>query len=215
MATLAHAHRFPTVLPLILANAVPIIGVLFFDWSLLSIMFAYWLETGVVAFYSVFKIVKVGGPFQLLPAAINLTFVGIFMRFHLIMIVAFFGPPHQRDFLPPDVIKPLFLQTWPTAVGLFVSHGVSFFVNFLGRREYEHTTIKVEQLAPWNRVVLMHLTTIFGGWVILLTHAPVGGLIVLAIFKIVVDVHAHLRQRPMLDRDASRASTPVPVTPVT
>jgi len=51
MATLRQAHRFPTVIPLILANAAPIVGVLFFGWDLLSIMFLYWMETAVVAFY--------------------------------------------------------------------------------------------------------------------------------------------------------------------
>ena len=45
MATLGQAHRFPTVIPLIAANAAPIVGVLFFGWDLLSIMFLYWMET--------------------------------------------------------------------------------------------------------------------------------------------------------------------------
>ncbi len=126
MATLGQAHRFPTVIPLIAANAAPIVGVLFFGWDLLSIMFLYWMET---------------------------------------------------------------------AVALFVSHGVSFLVNFLGNREYERTTVVAEQDAPWNRVVLMHMTIIFGGWVVMVAHAPVGGLVVLGLLKIVADLHGHLRQR--------------------
>ncbi len=61
MATLGQAHRFPTVIPLIAANAAPIVGVLFFGWDLLSIMFLYWMETAVVTFYGLLKVVKVGG----------------------------------------------------------------------------------------------------------------------------------------------------------
>jgi uncharacterized protein DUF6498 len=41
VATLAQIHRFPTALPVILANCVPIVGVLAFGWDLLSIMFVY------------------------------------------------------------------------------------------------------------------------------------------------------------------------------
>jgi len=194
MATLGQAHRFPTVIPLIMANAAPIVGVLFFGWDLLSIMFLYWMETAVVAFYSLLKAVKVGGLFQILPMTINLVFLGIFMRFHLIFLLWFFGPPHRSN-LPPEIVTPLLLKTWPSAVALFVSHGVSFLVNFLGNREYERTTVAAEQGAPWNRVVLMHMTIIFGGWVIMLAHAPVGGLVVLGLLKIVTDLHGHLRQR--------------------
>src|SRR5213593_1526439 len=194
MATLGQAHRFPTVIPLIMANAAPIVGVLFFGWDLLSIMFLYWMETAVVAFYSLLKAVKVGGLFQIRPMTINLVFLGIFMRFHLIFLLWFFGPPHRSN-LPPEMVTPLLLKTWPSAVALFMSHGVSFLVNFLGNREYERTTVAAEQGAPWNRVVLIHMTIIFGGWVIRLARAPVGGLVVLGLLKIVTDLHGHLRQR--------------------
>src|SRR5213594_521736 len=199
MATLRQAHRFPTVIPLIMAIA----GVLFFGWDLLSIMFLYWMETAVVAFYSLLKAVKVGGLFQILPMTVNLVFLGIFMRFHLIFLLWLFGPPHRSN-LPPEIVTPLLLKTWPSAVALFVSHGVSFLVNFLGNREYERTTVAAEQGAPWNRVVLMHMTIIFGGWVIMLAHAPVGGLVVLGLLKIVTDLHGHLRQR----RGPARARAP-------
>ena len=66
MTTLADAHRFPTALPVIVANSVPIVGVLALGWDLRSIMFVYWFETAVVVFYSVLKVVTVGGPITLL-----------------------------------------------------------------------------------------------------------------------------------------------------
>jgi len=203
MATLGQAHRFPTIIPLIVANAAPIVGVVFFGWDLLSIMFLYWMQTAVVTFYSLLKVVKVGGLFQLLPMTVNLVFLGIFMRFHLIFILWLFGPSH-RNHLPPEIVTPLLLKTWPSALALFVSHGVSFVVNFLGNREHERTTVAAEQGAPWNRVVMMHMTIIFGGWVVMLAHQPVGGLVVLGLLKIVADLHGHLRQR----RGPAPAPTP-------
>ena len=88
MATLGQAHRFPTVIPLIAANAAPIVGVLFFGWDLLSIMFLYWMETAVVTFYRLLKVVKVGGLFQILPMTVNLVFLGMFSEYVSTHLVA-------------------------------------------------------------------------------------------------------------------------------
>jgi Family of unknown function (DUF6498) len=49
---------------LIAVNTIPLFGVLFFGWSLFSIMFLYWLENGIVGFFNVFKIAlaRAAGP---------------------------------------------------------------------------------------------------------------------------------------------------------
>lgn len=51
---------------LIVANLVPVVGVLFFDWSLFLILFLYWVETGIVGFFNIFRIAKSQGPFPTL-----------------------------------------------------------------------------------------------------------------------------------------------------
>jgi len=38
---------------LLVANAIPVIGVLFFGWSLLTILVLYWLENGIIGFWNV------------------------------------------------------------------------------------------------------------------------------------------------------------------
>jgi len=195
MATLAHAHRFPTVVPVIVANSIPIVGVLAFGWDLRSIMFLYWFETAVVVFYSVLKIVTVGGPMTLFWIPAHVATFAVFMSVHLMMILAL-GPSHGGGFFPRDAILDLLRRTWSGAVGLFVSHGISFVVNFLGNREYEHTTVDAQRAAPWNRLIIMHVTTIAGAWSVALLDAPEGALVTLAVLKIVVDLHAHLRERP-------------------
>ena len=47
---LVKSLKHPSVLLLIGANLVPLIGVLFFKWDIFSIMLLYWLESGVVGF---------------------------------------------------------------------------------------------------------------------------------------------------------------------
>ena len=211
MATLADAHRYPTAIPVIVANCIPIVGVLAFGWDLRSIMFLYWLETAVVVFYSVLKVLVVGGPITLLSMPANLVFFGVFMSFHLMMILPL-GPTPVRGLFPPDVIRELFQRTWSAGIGLFVSHGISFVVNFLGNGEYRHTTVKEQIAAPWKRVIIMHVTTIAGAWSVGLFDAPVGALVMLAILKIVVDLHGHLRERQAPSAAQPTLASPVPAS---
>jgi hypothetical protein len=213
VATLAAAHRFPTAIPVIVANCVPIVGVLAFGWDLRSIMFVYWLETAVVVFYSVLKVVTVGGPITLLWMPGQLAFFGVFMSFHLMMILAL-GPTPGGWLFPPDVIRELFRRTWSAGVGPVVSHGISFVVNFLGNGEYRHTTVNEQVGAPWKRVLIMHATMLVGAWSVMLFEAPVGALVMLAVLKIVIDLHGHLRERPATSEAEPSRSTPVPATTI-
>lgn len=47
-----------TRLSTVLVNVVPIIGIIFFNWSAFLILFTYWCETGVIVFWNIFKIWK-------------------------------------------------------------------------------------------------------------------------------------------------------------
>ena len=77
---------------------------------------------------------------------------------------------------------------------LFISHGISFVDNFLGRREYEDTTMKVLMTAPYNRIIVMQLALIFGGWIILLLKSPVPALALLIVLKTALDFTAHRKE---------------------
>lgn len=50
---------------LVLANLVPLAGVLFFGWNVWTIVIVYWLENGVVGIVNVFKIRRAAGPYEL------------------------------------------------------------------------------------------------------------------------------------------------------
>jgi uncharacterized protein DUF6498/uncharacterized protein DUF3592 len=213
VATLADAHRFPTALAVIVANSVPIVGVLAFGWDLRSIMFVYWLETAVVVFYSVLKVVTVGGPITLLWMPAHLAVFGVFMSFHLTMILAL-TPSPGGGLSPPDTIPELLRRTWGAGIGLLVSHGISFVVNFLGHGEYRRTTVNAQITAPWKRLLVMHVTTFVGAWSVMLFDAPVGALVMLAVLKVVLDLHGHLRERPAPSGATPSHTAPVPATTI-
>jgi hypothetical protein len=83
---------------------------------------------------------------------------------------------------------------WPALAALFVSHGVSFAVNFIARREYVGETLTGLMSAPYKRIIVMQLTIIFGGWILLAVKSPTPALVLLILLKLAVDVHAHKRE---------------------
>jgi hypothetical protein len=52
---------------LVVVNAIPLIGVAFWGWSLMLILVLYWLESGVVGVINVFKIARAEGGAAGLP----------------------------------------------------------------------------------------------------------------------------------------------------
>ena len=50
------------VVALIVANAIPLFGVLFLGWNVWTILTIYWLENGVVGVLNVLKMAKAAGP---------------------------------------------------------------------------------------------------------------------------------------------------------
>jgi Family of unknown function (DUF6498) len=80
------------------------------------------------------------------------------------------------------------------ALGLAISHGSSFVVNDLGRREYLRVSPGRQMFAPYGRLVILHLAILLGAFVSLVIGSPVGALVVLVILKTIVDLTLHLRE---------------------
>ncbi len=79
-------------------------------------------------------------------------------------------------------------------VALAISHGVSYWFNYLGRGEYRRTSPAAQMFAPYGRLMVLHITIILGGMAIALTGAPAAALAILVVLKIVMDVGFHLAE---------------------
>jgi len=80
-------------------------------------------------------------------------------------------------------------------LALFVSHGISFVLNFLARHEYQRTTVSRLMAAPYGRIVMMQFTLIFGGWVVMWLKNPLPALVLLIVLKVAADLRAHYGER--------------------
>jgi hypothetical protein len=188
-----------TVYALVVANLVPVLGILFSSWDVFSVLFFYWLESAVVGFYNIPKLLLVGATLhpesrkpelgsiisrgKLVCVVFFTLHYGIFMLAHLVFILALF--PHSQSLLQPILTA---------LVALGVSHGISFNKNYLDNREYQKTNIGAQMFAPYRRIVVMHLVLIIGGWVVALTGGGTLALTAIVAVKIVIDVILHFRE---------------------
>jgi hypothetical protein len=191
-----------SAIALVVANLVPLAGVLFFGWDLGSIMVLYWAESGVIAFYTVLKITIVGKFVALVAAPFFIGHFGGFMAAHFLLIYALFLRTSSGEWAPDAgaELYAIFIPIWVSIAALFISHGVSFFTNFIGQREYEAAKVSDLMHAPYVRVIVMHLTLILGGWIVMLIGMPAGALVVLLLLKTAVDLLAHRHEHAVAAR---------------
>ena len=80
------------------------------------------------------------------------------------------------------------------AIGLAISHVSSFLINFVGRGEYRRVSAARQMFAPYGRLVILHLTILFGAFVSLAIGSPIGAIVVLVLLKTGLDLGLHVRE---------------------
>jgi hypothetical protein len=183
----------PSGLALIAANMVPLFGVLYLGWDLASVMVLFWTESAVIAFYTALKMAFVGSVAAFFAVPFFIGHFGGFMAVHFLLIYMLFirGTAAISEPAVRETLRVIFTPLAIPIAALFVSHGISFVTNFLGRREYTAATMAALMTAPYNRIIVMQLALIFGGWIILLLKNPVPALAVLILVKTALDFSAH------------------------
>jgi hypothetical protein len=215
------------VVALVLANCVPLAGVLFLGWNVWTILIVYWLENGVVGAINVLKMRRAAGPY--VPGRVSMSFngrpvdeassgaligffvmhYGIFWTVHGVFVLSLafgaFGPVGSEPSAAPSPWT-IFLAT----VALVISHGLSYRLNYIGRGEYLHTSAAGQMFAPYGRLVILHVTIILGAIAISTTGAPAAAIVVLIVTKTIIDLGLHFAERSRADarRPVVEATSP-------
>jgi len=195
---------------LIGGNLVPLVGVLFLGWDLLTILVLYWLENGIVGAFNVLKMLMARGDppglgsfaGRLGMAAFFAVHYGIFWTVHGVFVwtvLPMFVAMGAVD--PADALFGATVSSEPDraavvlgAIALGISHGASFLFNYLGRGEYLRTNPARQMFGPYGRVVVLHLTILGGGIVGAALGSSLGVLLVLVLLKTALDAGFHLRE---------------------
>jgi hypothetical protein len=182
--------KWSPTLFLIAANAVPISGIFLVGWDLFSVLFYYWLESLVVGIYNIPKMLmahKNPTEHKLSGIIFFVIHYSGFMAGHGFFLYALFSPIR------------LLLSTVILGIGsLIISHGISFVFNFIGRQEYQKVSLSEQMIAPYKRILVMHLTIILCGFLLNLISRNEITLIILVILKIIIDVKLHLKEHGKL-----------------
>jgi hypothetical protein len=192
-----------SVLALLAANLFPLAGVIFLGWDVFPLMVLFWMENLVIGIYTVFKMLLI--PHNNANWAAKLSIIpffcvhyGIFTLVHGIFVFVLFGGYLTGVSSPIDPAEAWqrvwdYQLVWGGLI-LLISHGVSLFRNYIGAGEYKQSKLNQVMGQPYGRVIILHVTILFGGFLMMILGSPVIGLILLIVLKTVIDIRAHLRE---------------------
>lgn len=190
----------PSSIALVLANLVPLAGVLLFDWQVFDVLMLYWAENVIIGVINVLRMGVCRGGEKWFLMLFFVVHYGMFCFGHLAAVTAIFseaigtGTAWQYYFGMPieDAWKsPL----WMAIAAIAASHLFSFFGNFIAGGEYRRTSASKLMQRPYGRIVVLHVAIIFGAALIQWLGSPVMMLVVLIAAKIALDLRLHASER--------------------
>jgi hypothetical protein len=194
----------PSVIALIAVNLYPVFGVLFWGWDVFPIMFLFWSENIMIGFYNILKMIicQPKEPTSWFEKAFMVPFFTIhyggFTAGHGIFVITMFGQGILEGAEGPkfDALMEALGQyrIFLAMFIMFLSHGFSFITNYLGKGEFRNTSLSTLMMRPYGRVVILHITLIFGGFLVMSLNSPAMGLIFFIVLKIIMDLFAHMRE---------------------
>jgi hypothetical protein len=198
----------PSVIALVLANLVPVLGVFYFHWEVFPLMFLFWSENVIIGVFNVLRmLVAMFYKDRVLPGIpFFCVHYGGFVAAHGFLILELFGggaKQYEEFFNPldPGTYWQIFGQIngeyhldW-AILALAVSRGFSFVTNYLGRGEYRRITPNQLFWRPYGRILILHVALLVGGISLKASHSPAIGLVVLIVLKTAGDLIGHFIER--------------------
>jgi hypothetical protein len=208
---------------LIASNLLPIVGVLQWNWDVATIMILYWSENLIIGAFTIVKMISQSPVLGLLNSAFFALHYGGFCGMHglfLLTLVAHTTAPISHDWpfvlvfaeiLFNVVHKVIEIATPDWLLGfaaLFISHGVSLVQNYFIGGERTQVSDKDLMTSPYKRIMVLHIAIIAGGMGVMALGSPLPLLLVLIAGKILLDLHAHLREHSQRSSSLSLGTPP-------
>lgn len=206
--------KFSSLLVLLTVNLIPLYGVLYQGWETSTLLILYWVENIIIGFYNIFKLLrierynkehKILDIHSMSPFPSVLFFImhyGIFTVVHGVFILTITGMSLINLIQDADavlkILSTIILPVLVTSVFLFISHGHSYLVNYLGRKEYINKKIFTQMMQPYSRVVIVHMAILLGFGVSIAGNSSIIPVVILIALKTSVDAIMHLREHHWL-----------------
>lgn len=209
----------PSTLILIAANALPLLGVLFWQWDVFLLLVLYWMETAIIGFWTIVAIALI--PHQVIGPKADTTsraflipffaaHSGIFMSVHFMFLWALFSGTWTASVNgPASFLQRIVLDTglWVPLLALFFARGVSCFLMAANpgilprwlapltpKQSLDNDPFSDKRLLGgyYTRIVVMHLTILFGA-LIASMFGTIAPLVLMIALKIAIDLRLHLK----------------------
>lgn len=201
---------------LLLANAVPLLGVIFWGWDTVLVLALFWIENLIIGFFNVVRMIW--------ASAVQKQSKGVFLVLFFLVHYGAFCAVHgtvlaqlldqevsvsavlgmQVDglvelFLEGVAVLVHFLQTLAPAIwlglgALALSRLVSFIENFLLKGEVFNSNPQKLMTRPYQQIIVMHAGLIGGAFLLQKLGSPVWLLALIVVLKMGVD-YVQFRRR--------------------
>ncbi len=183
------------LLLLIGLNLVPLMGVLAWGWKSFDLIFLYWMENLIIGAFTVVRMLvrpyrhALDLAFPLFLVPFFCVHYGMFCMGHGIFVVSLFGQTAVgEEGLLTAALSVLSSPYMLAAVVALALIQVADWVRDARLRGVGADGVKDLMVAPYRRIVVLHITILAGGFALTALNEPVAGLIILVIVKTASDV---------------------------
>jgi len=173
------------LLGVLAVNAIPLVGVLWFGWSVFEVLLLYWFENVAIGVTHATRMAISTRTNKVADGRSTTTFFalhyGLFTFVHGIFVIVFFGVVGGGlTQLTGGLIGPaLAIIGWQIAF---------LFIEAVQTDYFKERTPNDLMFEPYPRVLALHITVIAGGWLISEVGAPVWALAILVGVKTLCDL---------------------------
>jgi hypothetical protein len=181
----------PPVLAVLVINLIPAACVLWFGWSALALLLLYWAENVILGVINAFKMTVIsfaGGVSNALMAIFIVPFFivhyGAFCAGHGFFAVILVGGALQGHD-PFEAVQGIWNDRWNYVAPLLAmtAFHLAALVQWLRAGAWKTTSIDKQMVEPYRRIVVMHMTILFGGALVVMLGQPAAAVALLAVLK--------------------------------
>lgn len=208
-----------SLIGLVVANLLPLVLCLTLGWNIGSLVVFYWCENIVVGLFAILRIFmaqpdvpgkRVKGRSSQVGKVAERIFIAAFFTVHFfgfcfvhvifLMIALSLGAENGMQDVGNSLFEENFLVSISKAIpaggflsimALIVSHGISFYRNYVLSGEYLTATTSDEMFRPYKRIVMLHVCIIAGIFLVAIFGSPKILVILFVLAKTGLDAIVH------------------------
>lgn len=207
---------YKQLIPLLIANTIPLIGVFVFGWESISVFGLYILETVILGLFHALKMFILAKLNLTAPSTNNPTntinnSVGCLIPFFLfhfmffvfvqtVLVFGFAGAGNQSFFYGFRYLANLTQGETGLALAAFALINTGFLVDDLvnAKEKYAYKSLEKIMMEPYPRIIIQQFVVIIGGGIIMITSSSKSLVLIFVIVKVLAEIVLIYKDNPKL-----------------